>query len=395
MRHVKSRDRVILYGAGLAGEKFYHAHGDQIDYVIDNRRKENFHGLHVHPLKDRAEDVCGRFVVIAADREDVYKSIEDSLIDLGLIEFDDYIRAEAYGRKLALIYGNCHMESFQKIIDAQPWFSRRFYSRRVYVAASNPSERSPKESLLRNADIVISQDIRNDNGFGAMGIDTVRSMVWTKCSVVVIPNVFGCNIYFPQATKPDIKVVRAHAGENADPLQQDFIRQITGWEDPNIEKWSLNGLDAVEIAGRIRTDQVYGGEWIKQFFSKAITKLEEREKGCNIIISDYIKRNYRARKLFFDPRHPCNVLVSEKVKRVVEYLGGIFDDTASGDSPESWMDGDELFIYGCVKQTLGLEFDDDYIKIGAKHSTLFYHPITLEEYVDTYIKWHRDDGSRI
>lgn len=395
MRYVKPRDRIVLYGAGLAGEKFYYAHGDKIDYVIDNRRKEIFHGLRVYSLQDRAEDIRGRYVVIAADRDEVFQSIENSLVELGLSEFDDYISAEAYGRKLALIYGNCHMEIFQKIIDTQPWFARKYYSRRVYVAASEPSERSPKESLIRNANIIISQDIRENNGFGAMGIDEVRSFMEEECKVIVVPNVFGCNIYFPQAIEPDVKTIQVHTNEKADLIKLDFIRQITGWADPNIEKWAFDGLDSDAIARRIQTEQVYSDEQIKQLFSKAIMKLEKREKGCTVIISDYIKSNYKSQKLFFDPRHPCSSLVSEKVKRVIEYLGGIYDDSFSDTSAQERMDNDEIFIYGCVKRALGLEFEDKYIKTGAKYSTLHYHPITLEEYVDTYIKWHKDDGNKI
>lgn len=51
----------------------------------------------------------------------------------------------------------------------------------------------------------------------------------------------------------------------------------------------------------------------------------------------------------------------------------------------------EVFIYGCVKKALKLNYEQRYIRLCQNECTLHGHALNLCEYIQEYIAWHRFD----
>lgn len=122
----------------------------------------------------------------------------------------------------------------------------------------------------------------------------------------------------------------------------------------------------------------YSSKDIVSNVEKEILKLEEREKLCDVIISDFIRRNYRYKKLFYEPYHPAGVLIKEKGRRILEKIG--IAESAT-DLCIGEMDSKELPVYASVSKALRLEFNNNYIR---KNTGV---PMDVREYVEHYIRW--------
>lgn len=124
---------------------------------------------------------------------------------------------------------------------------------------------------------------------------------------------------------------------------------------------------------------------MQKIFEEEMQKLIEREKYCDISISDYIADNFQSKQLFYEPNHPTNELIMEKGRRILKLLNIEIDESVP---IARALDGSELFIYGCVKKALGMTFEQKYVrKTEYQMYTLRGRPMDLEEYVENYIKW--------
>lgn len=145
------------------------------------------------------------------------------------------------------------------------------------------------------------------------------------------------------------------------------------------------GQSVDDIISCIENDQVFDDLSIRQQFESEIKKLVERERFCDISISDYIIDHYKMKKVFYDPNHPAKEVIWELGKRILKLLG--IQEPAFHINTDA-NDCGEIFIYGCVRESLGLEFDQKYIKKCQHDNSLHDRPITLREYVGEYIDWH-------
>lgn len=158
-----------------------------------------------------------------------------------------------------------------------------------------------------------------------------------------------------------------------------------GFLDVNINTiW--NGLNAEIIKDKIENEIVYEKEVVVKTFNQAIQKLKKRENKCDIIISDYILEHYQQKQLFYDPYHPIEEVICEKGRRILKHLG---IEIIEYDRIGRFLDGAEIFIYGCVKQALNLQFKQDYIRIGVNRNyTLRRIPMCLEEWIEDCLRWN-------
>ena len=114
-------------------------------------------------------------------------------------------------------------------------------------------------------------------------------------------------------------------------------------------------------------------------------KIEEREEKCDVRISDYILAHYKEQQMYYDPYHPTREVLHEIGRRIVSKLGYTGEYVGNRYAAN---DGGELFIYGCVRRALGLEFEQSYIKRYDHSSTLHGRAINLREYIEEYRQWH-------
>ena len=119
---------VILYGAGLAGEKFYHRYKDRfkIKYVIDKNCNRLFHGASVYSFSEKKEEIKNEMIIVAAGSANTYHEISAILEDNGLEEFKNFRSAENIDKELAILYGNCHFFILEEYLMSNPVFNRKY-----------------------------------------------------------------------------------------------------------------------------------------------------------------------------------------------------------------------------------------------------------------------------
>lgn len=120
------------------------------------------------------------------------------------------------------------------------------------------------------------------------------------------------------------------------------------------------GID--DIVDMIQNKDVYSSEMILENFENEIHKLQERERECDIKISDYILDNYQKQQTFYDHNHPAKDVIMEKGRRILKVLGIEIDESVTTMDRKSIVDGGELFLYGCVRRALGIQYKQLYIK---------------------------------
>ena len=145
------------------------------------------------------------------------------------------------------------------------------------------------------------------------------------------------------------------------------------------------GMETIDNIVRIIEDEnlidekeiIFGYE---DFF----TKLIQREKEWNIKISDFIADNLSKTQLFYDPNHPTNTIISEVIKRLLNYMG-ILESNISFQTL-THLDNFEIPIYNSVRKALKLKYKKIILREYSRHS-LSNVQMDIEEYVKQYFMW--------
>ena len=387
-------EEVVLYGADVEGEKFYYRYKDRfkIKYVIDKNGNRSFHGAKVYSFEDKKDEIRDELVIIAVGTQETYNEIAAIMENSGLQEFSNFRSADSIDKELAILYGNCHFSVLEQYLRSNPVFNKKYYMRFYYVAERNPY---PKKAELDCCKLLISQDIREDNSLHIPGAEELCSGTGKDCIKILVPNLLGCNLFFSQAQdlKIDNNAVLKHMNDEAI-LNREIkakewsVTWISGWRDRNIENIYESGGGVNEIIDMIENGTMYSSQSVLKNFKDQIKKLQKREENCDIKISDYILANYTQRQLFYDPNHPTSDVIMEKGRRILRLLGMEINETNITIKRSKIIDGGELFIYGCVRKALGLQYKQQYIKNNQWEASLYNRPIDLKEYVESYILWH-------
>lgn len=191
------KKKIVLYGTGLEGEKFYCKNRDcfEIEYCVDRNCHRYFHGSWVYGIDEVKAQIKNSFVIIAAMPK-TYIIIEEILKKIGMQEFRDYLWANNVGRKLAILYGNCHMAILGEYLENNAWFTREYMVRTHFVHI----KKDLPEDLLFHCSLLIGQDIREENPYGVSSMDTLKEKAQKNCKCIKIPNLYGYNFFWPQIT---------------------------------------------------------------------------------------------------------------------------------------------------------------------------------------------------
>jgi hypothetical protein len=389
------KDKMILYGVGLAGEKFFSLYRNKYQFIfaIDKHNNRFFHDMPVYSLEDAKEKIENNYIAIATETRNTYLEIARLLEELGLIEFDDFRWAKTFDKELAILYGNCHMSRMEAYLSDNIEFDRNFEIRR-YDVSRVKIDGAPSESELRHCKVLIAQDIRSDNQLMCPAAEDLIGKISENCQKVIIPNLYGCNLFYPQAKVYYYPGLNVHVNKNAIDAditleKNSYIKTAAVWtigyRDENIENMYRLGKSIDEIADAIKNEEIYKKEDIIENFNDEMKKLKEREKHCDIKISDYIEENYQHKQMFYEPIHPTNDVVEEKARRVLSILNIKLNERPH--TNRGGLDIGELFIYGCVRRALGIEFEQEYIHKYSGALTLYNKAINLKEYIEQYIAW--------
>lgn len=144
------------------------------------------------------------------------------------------------------------------------------------------------------------------------------------------------------------------------------------------------GKNINEIVRVLREEMLYPADGIQKHFSEELQKIEEREKHCDVQIAWFIRQHYKEEKLFNSPSHPAKSVICEMGRQCL-YLLGI--PVSERIPVQVELDEDEMYVYGCVKKALGLQFEETYMRNFARGCTLAGRPVNLQEYVEEMISW--------
>lgn len=385
-------ESVILYGAGVEGEKWYVKYHKQykIEFVLDKSRKKEFHGIPVYTLDEKKDELI--YKVIVAMSVDNYHEVAITLLGLGLEEGRDFLWMECLNRKLMVLWGNCHTFILEGYFFNNAYLSREYAIIKFYICDEDKRLRIPRKGLLKHCDVFVTQDIRADN---QVQLPSANKLIeeMEDGKACVYPNLYGFNFFYPQVTIRNPVISDTHA-ENIGKRIEDFssshrsiINHLSGCQDININKMYEEGKSIDEMLESMESPYTYNQSEVRLNFEHVLDKLKEREKECDIHIAEYIEENYKFKQLFCEPYHPTNILIYEMGRRILKFLDIKIDESIP---VEMTLSGDEMFIYESVKNALGMQFEQEFIKKGRHVSsfTLENYPMNKKEWLINYLAWN-------
>ncbi len=361
------REKIVIFGAGNIGEKFVYEYFDKINICCfwDNRKSGEFLGYPIN--RPECDKKC--FIIVALDS---YLEIRQQLICMGYNEFSDFIPYQIFCRKMAVAYGNCHMDAIKKYLERHKGFSSEYGFYPFPSIQNMRGMRFEYRNILQNCDLFFHQSVRRENVYGEeFSSERLLQNVKGNCKIISVPNLYGMPKYlFPQLSMQ----YNGPIGKNP-PF---FI-------DRNIAEWLECGKSREEIMIYISKGGVYSRSEILDMWEEFKQRLFEREKEWDIKISDYILNSYKREKLFCDINHITNETAKEMASRILKYMG--YDGLVFTESCIN-LDAMEVFIYQDVKEALELEFEENFIRKSFAGSLLLSnHEMDMEEYVEQLCKF--------
>lgn len=372
--------QIVIWGTGKNAVNFKLLNTDiSIVAFIDSYRKETDIVWNNIPilLPDEAKSLIRNNYTVVATSESVYFDIKRVLEEYGLREFKDFCFYTCFEKKIAVIYGNCHTLPIKQGLCASRKINAEygFYPLPQIQNIKRLKDKIPKE-LLDNCALFIHQSIRKENRYGVeYSSEQIISMLNKECNVISIPNLYG----LPTCLYPHHNFFKGGSGKR--------IRGISyfPYRDSFIENEYKNGKSVKEIAKEIYKKDILPEGYIRAEFEKFINKVGSREVEWDIKIKDWIVDNIQHKQLFYDANHPTEHVMKYITNKMYEFLE--IPKTNVLDDVECILDDNELPLYGQVIRELGLEYSN---RIMRRHNseTLTGFPITVEEYVDQYIRWN-------
>lgn len=215
------------------------------------------------------------------------------------------------------IYSNCQgqiIEYFLKTIFTECSF--HYFENFSMISNAKIGVKKYKEQL-RNCDIFIYQPI-NQKGYG--GFNTIDEGIfqYLKKGVIKIsfPYIYNNSLW-------DLKKILTRDNQSA-------IWKLNGGIKTRI--WEINNKEVIENIIEKNPDislnkliEMYKTNKIdfkyKERYEKSLNILKEKEKDCDVKVSDYIEENIYKKRLFFTFNHPCNSVIIHCVNQILNLLG--------------------------------------------------------------------------
>lgn len=357
------KNEIILFGAGIKAEKFLIKHSDVlITSVWDNYKTGKFYNYSIQKPAYK-ENI---FIVVACGEG--YFGIKQQLEEMGYKEFENFIYDDLYEKKVTICYGNCHASFIKIRLEECKAFSDQ-YAFYPLPPVQMLDINILNDNLLKNIDLFLYQDIRDENKYGVeYGVSNIISRISSKCKMVCFPNLYGLpECLFPQLSPSYF---------------QGIDRRLFPYKDKNIEQWMKEGKTKNEIVSFIQDGGVYRKEKILMMWDKFCEKISKREENWDVKIADFVFENYQKRRIFYDKWHPTEELLTEIARRILLYMNIPADEFVKR---RVFFDNYESFIYKDVRDALGIDFREKYIRKYDLNS-LFLRKMDIYDYVEFQMK---------
>ena len=359
------REKYILYGAGLEGERFMFRHmelTDRIVFCIDGYRQGDFHGI---PIK-RIEEVDNLFEykILVAALPETYIKLKSILETYGLKEFEHFNWIRYVEKKVVIISANCHGEALINYLNMSKEFKKRYEIYPIPAIHLNTSK-TINSKLLENADVFIHQDIRSENKFSyELSDEYLLPQLSSDCIKITIPNLVGMGHWmFPQ--HGDCGKVVKLANGNWPLLVENTVLE---------EAYKDGGVVTLEEYRNFYTSFRYSKEYLDELKDKDMKKLRKREQNWSIQLSDYIEQNCHNIACFVDRDHPSAIVAKEIGRRVLDLL----KLPRFHDEEYDFILGLPMPMLPSVAEYFNLRYEENEVRD--------YYNCADEDMLDTYIK---------
>lgn len=376
------KEEIILFGTGGLAKRFYSKYKDIVDikFCIDNDKNKigsKFYEHDIYNVYEKRNDIKKYKIIVASS---YYSQISSQLYKLKLEEYENFITHEAFGKKIAVIHGNCHTKVLKNYLENSKLFSNKYFITQI-PPIHEFKYACIDERMLENCDLFIYHYVSKNNEFGQqLSSEYILNLLPSKCNLINIPNLYckGSNFLFPQIT--DIA--------NFNILNDSTYYKHFLFSDENIDSMIEQNKSVKEIINLLKSESFYSKNYILEHFDKNLSLLKERDKKFELKIVDYIENNYNRFLTYYDVAHPTNIVLKEIGRRILKLL-----DLYSPDDYDKIeldeitnLDYAQIPIYPSVAKHLDLKFDTNLIR---KHHSLGCNNRVLdfEGYIREYIKW--------
>lgn len=297
--------------------------------------------------------------------------IVSEALDISVGNMMKHVKVNCGEKEMLMFYGNCQIISYiSLLITSKELLKKYIIVNIMHICEIKQFSVGLTKDFFQEIDLFIYQHISKDNKFSAqMSTDVIISYLRKDARKVCIPNAYFIG-YFPQTCGEPNAIMIPHLGS---------VAFYIG--DCNIRKMTDKGMDAKDIAEIIAKDDFYSKEEVILNVEQSFKALEERERICDVRISDFIRLWYQKRQLFYTHNHPSCFLLGEILYRIFSFLGEkyYFEIDKGFENLER-----ETFIYPSVAKALNLPFAKREYCYWRKLNT---EPSDIEQYVMAYQKY--------
>ena len=361
--------KIIIYGCSYEAEKFMKVNRDSIDvlYCIeDNLKISQFGGLPVYN-SSKLKECPDALILIFTRNVGVYQKISSVLKSYGLTEFDNYIPAHLYGKKIALIWGNCHAGYLKLFLS----YSKEFSDEYAFYDTKNlwdMKETDIDKNLFQHCDLLVCQQLREENSLGrSFSSAAVEKMLKEDCKILRFPNLFGLpKFMYPQTDRQNIYSARRGTHKWYRDIYIDELMQTTDLTAELVDRLINKKIDTNQL------DEALDTFW---------EKVRIREAQSNIHIIDYLEKHFTDMQLFLDLEHPSKLVLNEIGNRMLEYMNM---KRLPADLQINNVYAHEVPVYPQVKEHFHMTWTDGDIKRDNQGEKMDVVYMDFSEYVRQY-----------
>lgn len=218
-------------------------------------------------------------------------------------------------KKIICISGNCVSETIPVILKTSEQFMNNYEIRElkpIYLVKTE-EDISLYKNLISECDVFVTMPIGGEK-YKQMGLDTTSIKEHTL--------------------KPDAKLYKY-----APPFfrgyfpEQFYLHDADGNSIGSCEGLSSpyhNSIIFYGYVNKLSIEETYNILYdeksiqnVEKITNESIIELQNREKSCDISISNFIAENYKTKRLFWTINHPTNALIFEISKQMVKILENI------------------------------------------------------------------------
>lgn len=387
--------KVLIWGTGKVAQRvFFHIF--QTEEVVgwyDNNEEKNGELLLGLPIWKFTQKKPDEKIVIASS---MWDEISEQLNEIGLEPLVDYypywtITDDCFEieemlklscsfstiarwikekKKICVVYGNCQTNIIQQYLLHCKEFTNQYMLINIPRVCDKSEEYWDlirETGVFGHVDLLVYQSVSESNKYGKKrASDYIINQLPITAKKICIPNIYFDG-YFPQLEKNERNVLMN--------IQEDGLFK---WGDMIVRELVAKGKTFDEVLDII-SGEVFSKEEIQEHINRSFYNLKIREDKTDVIISDYIEKNYKGKALFWSPNHPINDVIFECTVRILNKLG-INKATILRDEVDmrNTLKGEDIPIYPVVARFLEIDilgnsyFPNRYIEYKSYDFLAYY-----------------------